>query len=44
MPKISLDNTFLLNFTDLDVQDTNFFFTRLVALGYRFWSLRNLGE
>ena len=26
---ISLDNTFLFNFTDLDVQDTHFFFTWL---------------
>ena len=33
---ISLDNTFLFNFTDLDVRDTHFFFTWLVGLRYRF--------
>lgn len=33
---ISLDNTFLFNFTDLDVRDTHFFFTWLVGLKYRF--------
>ena len=33
---ISLDNTFLFNFTNLDVQDTHFFFTWLVGLKYRF--------
>jgi opacity protein-like surface antigen len=33
---ISLDTTFLFNFTDLDVRDTNFFFTWLVGLRYRF--------
>ena len=33
---ISVDNTFLFNFTDLDVRDTHFFFTWLVGLRYRF--------
>jgi opacity protein-like surface antigen len=33
---ISLDNTFLFNFTNLDVRDTHFFFTWLVGLKYRF--------
>jgi opacity protein-like surface antigen len=33
---ISLDTTFLFNFTDLDVRDKNFFFTWLVGLRYRF--------
>jgi opacity protein-like surface antigen len=33
---IWLDNTFLFNFTDLDVRDTHFFFTWLVGLKYRF--------
>lgn len=33
---ISLDTTFLFNFTDLDVRDKNFFFTWLVGLKYRF--------
>ena len=33
---ISLDNTFLFNFTDLDVRDTHFFFTWLIGLKYRF--------
>jgi opacity protein-like surface antigen len=33
---ISLDNTFLFNFTDLGVQDTNFFFTWLIGLKFRF--------
>jgi len=33
---ISVDNTFLFNFTDLDVRDTHFFFTWLVGLKYRF--------
>ena len=33
---ISLDTTFLFNFTDLDVRDTHFFFTWLVGLRYRF--------
>jgi opacity protein-like surface antigen len=33
---ISLDTNFLFNFTDLDVRDTNFFFTWLVGLRYRF--------
>jgi opacity protein-like surface antigen len=33
---ISLDNTFLFNFTDLDVRDTHFFFTWLVGVRYRF--------
>jgi len=33
---ISLDNTFLFNFTDLDVRDTHFFFNWLVGLKYRF--------
>jgi opacity protein-like surface antigen len=33
---ISLDNKFLFNFTDLDVQDKHFFFTWLVGLRYRF--------
>jgi opacity protein-like surface antigen len=33
---ISLDSTFLFNFTDLDVRDTHFFFTWLVGLRYRF--------
>jgi hypothetical protein len=32
----SLDNTFLFNFTDLDVRDTHFFFTWLIGLKYRF--------
>lgn len=39
---ISLDTTFLFNFTDLDVRDTHFFFTWLVGPRYRFQSLRNL--
>jgi opacity protein-like surface antigen len=33
---ISVDNTFLFNFTDLDVRDRHFFFTWLVGLRYRF--------
>ena len=33
---ISVDNTFLFNFTDLDVRDKHFFFTWLVGLRYRF--------
>jgi opacity protein-like surface antigen len=33
---ISLDTNFLFNFTNLDVQDKNFFFTWLVGLRYRF--------
>jgi opacity protein-like surface antigen len=33
---ISLDTTFLFNFTDLEVRDKNFFFTWLVGLRYRF--------
>jgi hypothetical protein len=33
---ISLDNTFLFNFTDLDVRDEHFFFTWLIGLKYRF--------
>jgi len=33
---ISLDTTFLFNFTDLDVRDKSFFFTWLVGLRYRF--------
>ena len=33
---MSLDNTFLFNFTDLDVRDKTFFFTWLVGLKYRF--------
>jgi opacity protein-like surface antigen len=33
---ISLDTTFLFNFTDLDVRDKNFFFTWLVGVRYRF--------
>jgi opacity protein-like surface antigen len=33
---ISVDTTFLFNFTNLDVRDENFFFTWLVGLKYRF--------
>jgi opacity protein-like surface antigen len=33
---ISLDTTFLFNFTDLDVRDEYFFFTWLVGVRYRF--------
>ncbi len=33
---ISLDTTFLFNFTDLDVREKNFFFTWLVGVRYRF--------
>jgi opacity protein-like surface antigen len=33
---VSLDTTFLFNFTDLDVRDNHFFFTWLVGLKYRF--------
>jgi opacity protein-like surface antigen len=33
---ISLDTTFLFNFTDLDVRDEDFFLTWLVGLKYRF--------
>lgn len=33
---ISLDTTFLFNFTDVNVGDENFFFTWLVGLRYRF--------
>ena len=33
---ISLDSTFLFNFTDLDVRDKSFFLTWLVGLRYRF--------
>jgi opacity protein-like surface antigen len=33
---VSLDSTFLFNFTDLDVRDEHFFFTWLVGLKYRF--------
>ncbi len=33
---LSVDNTFLFNFTDLDVRDRHFFFTWLVGLRYRF--------
>ncbi len=33
---LSLDNTFLFNFTDLDVRDKHFFFTWLVGVKYRF--------
>jgi opacity protein-like surface antigen len=33
---ISLDTTFLFNFTDLDVRDKSFFFTWLVGIKYRF--------
>ena len=34
--EISLDTTFLFNFTELDVRDEHFFFTWLVGLRYRF--------
>lgn len=33
---ISLDTTFLFNFTNLDVRDENFFFTWLVGLKFQF--------
>ena len=33
---LSLDNTFLFNFTDLDVRDKHFFFTWLFGVKYRF--------
>jgi hypothetical protein len=33
---ISLDTTFLFNFTDLDVRDEDFFFTWLVGLKFQF--------
>ncbi len=33
---LSLDNTFLFNFTDLNVRDKHFFFTWLIGLKYRF--------
>jgi len=33
---ISLDTTFLFNFTNLDVRDNHFFFTWLVGVKYRF--------
>ena len=33
---LSLDNTFLFNFTDLDVRDKHFFFTWLIGVKYRF--------
>ncbi len=33
---LSLDNTFLFNFTDLKVRDEHFFFTWLVGVKYRF--------
>ena len=34
--EISLDTTFLFNFTELEVKDEHFFFTWLVGLRYRF--------
>lgn len=33
---VSLDTTFLFNFTNLDVRDNHFFFTWLVGVKYRF--------
>ncbi len=33
---VTLDNTFLFNFTDLDVRDENFFFTWLIGLKFQF--------